>query len=156
SGIANSVSAGYEPWAGEIRSRHTGSLVSDRAGKATTFALLGLADRGDFFIEPGSEVYEGVVVGENPRQEDMDVNITKEKKLTNMRAASTDATETLSKHKNPALEEAMEFCALGECVAVAPAAIRVRQVLLPATARAKARSRARAGNQEPHRPPGDR
>ena len=120
SGIANSVSAGYEPWAGEIRARHTGSLVADRAGKATTFALLGLADRGDFFIEPGAEVYEGVVVGENPRSEDMDVNITKEKKLTNMRAASSDATETLSKHKSLSLEEAMEFCAVDECVEVAP------------------------------------
>ena len=147
SGIANSVSAGYEPWAGEIRARHTGSLVADRSGKATTFALLGLADRGDFFIEPGSEVYEGVVVGENPRSEDMDVNITKEKKLTNMRAASSDATETLSKHKNLSLEEAMEFCAGDECVEVAPEAIRVRKVLLTATERAKARSRSKARNQ---------
>ncbi len=144
SGIANSVSAGYEPWAGEIRARHTGSLVADRAGKATTFALLGLADRGDFFIEPGAEVYEGVVVGENPRSEDMDVNITKEKKLTNMRAASSDATETLSKHKSLTLEEAMEFCAVDECVEVAPEAIRVRKVLLTATERAKARSRSKA------------
>ena len=144
SGIANSVSAGYEPWAGEIRARHTGSLVADRSGKATTFALLGLADRGDFFIEPGAEVYEGVVVGENPRAEDMDVNITKEKKLTNMRAASSDATETLSKHRNLSLEEAMEFCAGDECVEVAPEAIRVRKVLLTATERAKARSRSKA------------
>ncbi|MDO8395090.1 MAG: translational GTPase TypA, partial [Dietzia sp.] len=88
-GIANSESAGYEPWVGEIRSRHTGSLVADRAGKATAFALLSLADRGDFFIEPGSEVYEGVVVGENPRSEDMDVNITKEKQQTNIRSATS-------------------------------------------------------------------
>ena len=144
SGIANSISAGYEPWAGEIRARHTGSLVADRAGKATTFALLGLADRGDFFIEPGAEVYEGVVVGENPRAEDMDVNITKEKKLTNMRAASSDATETLSKHRTLSLEEAMEFCAGDECVEVAPEAIRVRKVILTATERAKARSRSKA------------
>ncbi|KAA0919397.1 translational GTPase TypA [Dietzia sp. ANT_WB102] len=148
SGIANSESAGYEPWAGEIRARHTGSLVADRAGKATTFALLGLADRGDFFIEPGSEVYEGVVVGENPRAEDMDVNITKEKKLTNMRAASSDATETLSKHKNLTLEEAMEFCAVDECVEVAPDVIRVRKVLLTATERAKARSRSKTRDQQ--------
>ena len=144
SGIANSISAGYEPWAGEIRARHTGSLVADRAGKATTFALLGLADRGDFFIEPGAEVYEGVVVGENPRAEDMDVNITKEKKLTNMRAASSDATETLSKHRTLSLEEAIEFCAGDECVEVAPEAIRVRKVILTATERAKARSRSKA------------
>ena len=144
SGIANSVSAGYEPWVGEIRSRHTGSLVADRAGKATAFALLGLADRGDFFIEPGSEVYEGVVVGENPRSEDMDVNITKEKKLTNMRAASSDATETLAKARNLSLEEAMEFCAGDECVEVGPEAIRVRKVALTANERAKARSRSKA------------
>ncbi len=147
-GIANSEAAGYEPWAGEIRARHTGSLVADRAGKATTFALLGLADRGDFFIEPGSEVYEGVVVGENPRSEDMDVNITKEKKLTNMRAASSDTTETLSKHKNLTLEEAMEFCAVDECVEVAPEAIRVRKVLLTASERAKSRSRSKAREQQ--------
>jgi len=148
SGIANSVSAGYGPWAGEIRARHTGSLVADRAGKATTFALLGLADRGDFFIEPGAEVYEGVVVGENPRAEDMDVNITKEKKLTNMRAASADATETLSKHRSLTLEEAMEFCAVDECVEVGPDVIRVRKVLLTATERAKARSRGKARDKQ--------
>ncbi|HHX86427.1 MAG TPA: translational GTPase TypA [Actinomycetales bacterium] len=148
SGIANSVSAGYEPWAGEIRARHTGSLVADRAGKATTFALLGLADRGDFFIEPGAEVYEGVVVGENPRAEDMDVNITKEKKLTNMRSATADATETLSKARSLSLEEAMEFCAADECVEVAPEAIRVRKVLLTATERAKARSRSKSRDQQ--------
>ena len=147
-GIANSYSAGYEPWVGEIRSRHTGSLVADRAGKATAFALLGLADRGDFFIEPGSEVYEGVVVGENPRSEDMDVNITKEKKLTNMRAASSDATETLSKHKSLSLEEAMEFCAVDECVEVAPEVVRVRKVLLTANERAKARSRSKSRDQQ--------
>ncbi|MGF0130754.1 translational GTPase TypA [Dietzia cinnamea] len=148
SGIANSVSAGYEPWVGEIRSRHTGSLVADRAGKATAFALLGLADRGDFFIEPGSEVYEGVVVGENPRSEDMDVNITKEKKLTNMRSATSDATETLQKHRNLSLEEAMEFCAGDECVEVGPDAIRVRKVALTATERAKARSKAKSREQQ--------
>ena len=148
SGIANSFSAGYDSWAGEIRARHTGSLVADRPGKATTFALLGLADRGDFFIEPGSEVYEGVVVGENPRSEDMDVNITKEKKLTNMRAASSDATETLSKHKSLTLEEAMEFCAADECAEVAPEVIRVRKVLLTANERAKARSRSKSRDQQ--------
>ena len=142
-GIANSVSAGHEPWAGEIRARHTGSLVADRAGKATAFALLGLADRGDFFIEPGAEVYEGVVVGENPRSEDMDVNITKEKKLTNMRAASSDATETLAKSKSLTLEEAMEFCSGDECVEVGPDAIRTRKTILNASERARARSRAK-------------
>lgn len=147
-GIANSVSAGYEPWAGEIRSRHTGSLVADRAGKATAYALLQLADRGEFFIEPGAEVYEGVVVGENPRAEDMDVNITKEKKLTNMRSATADATETLSKHKTLSLEEAMEFCANDECVEVAPEAIRVRKTILNSSERARARSRAKSREQQ--------
>ncbi|MFN7244344.1 MAG: translational GTPase TypA, partial [Dietzia cercidiphylli] len=147
-GIANSESAGYEPWVGEIRSRHTGSLVADRAGKATAFALLSLADRGDFFIEPGSEVYEGVVVGENPRSEDMDVNITKEKKLTNMRAASSDTTETLQRARNLSLEEAMEFCAGDECVEVGPEAIRVRKVLLTANERAKARSKSKSREQQ--------
>ncbi|MBB1035964.1 translational GTPase TypA [Dietzia sp. CQ4] len=147
-GIANSESAGYEPWVGEIRSRHTGSLVADRAGKATAFALLSLADRGDFFIEPGSEVYEGVVVGENPRSEDMDVNITKEKKFTNMRAASSDTTETLQRARNLSLEEAMEFCAGDECVEVGPEAIRVRKVLLTANERAKARSKSKSREQQ--------
>ncbi|MET3860339.1 GTP-binding protein [Dietzia sp. 2505] len=147
-GIANSESAGYEPWVGEIRSRHTGSLVADRAGKATAFALLSLADRGDFFIEPGSEVYEGVVVGENPRSEDMDVNITKEKKLTNMRAASSDTTETLQRARNLSLEEAMEFCAGDECVEVGPEAIRVRKVLLTANERAKSRSKSKSREQQ--------
>ena len=147
-GIANSESAGYEPWVGEIRSRHTGSLVADRAGKATAFALLSLADRGDFFIEPGSEVYEGVVVGENPRSEDMDVNITKEKKLTNMRAASSDTTETLQRARNLTLEEAMEFCAGDECVEVGPDAIRVRKVLLTANERAKSRSKGKSREQQ--------
>ena len=146
SGIANSVSAGYEPWAGEIRARHTGSLVADRSGKATAFALLGLADRGDFFIEPGAEVYEGVVVGENPRSEDMDVNITKEKKLTNMRSASADTTVTLDKARSLTLDEAMEFCGADECVEVTPDGIRVRKLILNATERGRARSREKALN----------
>ena len=138
-GIANSVSAGYAPWAGEIRARHSGSLVADRAGQVTAYALLQLADRGDFFVTPGDAVYEGVVVGENPRPEDMDVNITKEKKLTNMRSSTADQTETLAKARTLSLEEAMEFCANDECVEVAPNAIRVRKVLLSAAARGRAR-----------------
>src|SRR5699024_8690908 len=133
-------------WAGEIRSRHTGSLVSDRAGKATTFALLGPADRGDFFIEPGSAAYAGVVGAVNRRREDMHANMTTEKRLTNMRAAPPEPTQTHGTHKNLSLEEAIEFCALDECVEVAPEAIRVRKVLLTATERAKARSRAKARN----------
>ena len=96
-GIANAVSHGYAPWAGEIRARHTGSLVSDRTGSVTPFAMIQLADRGTFFVEPGSDTYEGMVVGINPRAEDLDINVTKEKKLTNMRSATADATETLAK-----------------------------------------------------------
>lgn len=138
-GIANSVSAGYKLWAGDIRGRNSGSLVADRTGNVTAYALLQLADRGEFFVTPGDEVYEGVVVGENPRPEDMDVNITKEKKLTNMRAASADTTEVLQKARTLTLEEAMEFCSNDECVEVAPEAIRVRKVLLSAAARGRAR-----------------
>lgn len=96
-GIANSMSDGMDVWAGQIKSRATGSLVADRSGKITQFALMSLADRGNFFVEPGAEAYEGMVVGANNRDEDMDINITKEKKLTNMRAASADTTVTLAK-----------------------------------------------------------
>ena len=96
-GIANAVFHGYAPWAGEIRARHTGSLVSDRAGTVTPFAMIQLADRGTFFVEPGADTYEGMVVGINPRQEDLDINVTREKKLTNMRQSSADVMETLAK-----------------------------------------------------------
>ena len=94
-GIAHSLFEGHEPWFGELRTRHSGSLVADRAGKATPFAMMNLQERGTIFIEPGTEVYEGMLVGENSRSDDMDVNITKEKKMTNMRAASADTTENL-------------------------------------------------------------
>ncbi|MGI8310200.1 translational GTPase TypA [Saccharopolyspora hattusasensis] len=143
-GIANHVFEGYFPWVGELRTRHTGSLVADRAGSATTYALLQLADRGSFFVEPGNEVYEGMVVGENPRAEDLDVNITKEKKLTNMRSSTADELERLAKPRTLALEEALEFCSGDECVEVGPAAIRVRKLVLDGTTRARERSRAKA------------
>ena len=145
-GIANHYSAGYQPWAGEIKGRPTGSLVADRTGQVTAYALINLADRGQFFVEPGAEVYEGVVVGANNRDEDMDVNVTKEKKLTNMRAASADTTVTLAKAHEMSLEEAMEFCGYDECVEVAPDVIRVRKLVLNATERARARSREKARN----------
>ena len=106
--------------------------------------MVNLQERGVLFVEPGTEVYEGMIVGENSRADDMDVNITKEKKLTNMRSATSDATETLQKHRNLSLEEAMEFCAGDECVEVGPDAIRVRKVALTATERAKARSKAKS------------
>ncbi|OQQ34349.1 translational GTPase TypA [Prescottella equi] len=143
-GIANAVSHGYAPWAGEIRARHTGSLVSDRTGSVTPFAMIQLADRGTFFVEPGSDTYEGMVVGINPRAEDLDINVTKEKKLTNMRSATADATETLAKPIELTLEAAMEFCAADECVEVTPEVVRVRKLHLSQTDRARERSRAKS------------
>lgn len=143
-GIGNAVFDGYKPWAGEIRSRHTGSLVSDRSGTITPFALLQLADRGQFFVEPGQDTYEGMVVGVNPRPEDLDINVTREKKLTNMRSSTADVIETLAKPIELDLEQAMEFCGPDECVEVTPEVVRVRKVELDATARARSRARAKA------------
>ncbi|ADJ49734.1 GTP-binding protein TypA [Amycolatopsis mediterranei S699] len=143
-GIANHVFEGYFPWAGEIRTRHSGSLVADRTGPVTAYAMIQLADRGTFFVEPGAEVYEGMVVGENPRFEDLDINITKEKKLTNMRQSSADVMETLARPRKMGLEEALEFCSVDECVEVAPEVVRVRKVTLDINTRAKERSRAKS------------
>ena len=140
-GIANAVSEGYGPWAGEIRTRHNGSLVADRTGSITAYAMIQLADRGTFFVEPGADAYEGMVVGENPRAEDLDVNITREKKLTNMRSSTADVMETLARPRKLSLEEALEFCASDECVEVAPDVIRVRKVTLDANLRGRERSR---------------
>ncbi|KAA8969228.1 translational GTPase TypA [Mycobacterium sp.] len=142
-GIGHAVFDGYAPWAGAIRARHTGSLVSDRSGTVTAFALIALADRGQFFVEPGQDTYEGMVVGVNPRPEDLDVNVTREKKLTNMRSSTADVLETLAKPIRLDLEQAMEFCAPDECVEVTPEVVRVRKVELQATARARSRARAK-------------
>lgn len=142
-GIANAVFEGYQPWAGEIRARHTGSLVSDRAGTITPFALIQLADRGQFFVEPGQDTYQGMVVGINPRAEDLDINVTKEKKLTNMRSSTADVMETLARPIELDLEQAMEFCASDECVEVTPEVVRVRKVELDSTLRARSRARAK-------------
>ena len=142
-GIANSISDGLDVWAGEIKSRPTGSLVADRTGQITQYALMQLADRGNFFVEPGAEAYEGMVVGANNRDEDIDINITKEKKLTNMRSATADATVTLAKAHTLSLEEALEFCGNDECVEVAPDVLRVRKLELSATDRKRAASRAK-------------
>nr|WP_234456527.1 translational GTPase TypA [Corynebacterium macginleyi] len=142
-GIANSISDGIDVWAGEIKSRATGSLVADRTGQITQYALMQLADRGNFFVEPGAEAYEGMVVGANNRDEDIDINITKEKKLTNMRSATADATVTLAKAHTLSLEEALEFCGNDECVEVAPDVLRVRKLELSATDRRRAASRAK-------------
>lgn len=145
-GIANSYAIEQRPWAGEIKDRATGSLVADRSGQITAYALQQLADRGNFFVEPGTDAYEGMVVGANNRDEDMDINITREKKLTNMRAASADTTVTLAKAHVLSLDEAMEFCGQDECVEVTPDILRVRKVILNATERARARSREKALN----------
>ncbi|MCK7675714.1 translational GTPase TypA [Corynebacterium pygosceleis] len=145
-GIANHYSEGYKPWAGEIKGRASGSLVADRTGQITAYALQQLADRGSFFVEPGTQAYEGMVVGANNRDEDMDINITREKKLTNMRSANADATVTLAKARNLTLDEAMEFCGQDECVEVTPEIIRVRKTILNATERGRARSRDKQRN----------
>jgi GTP-binding protein len=144
-GIASSIANGYEPWAGPIEYRDKGSLMADRAGTATPFAMINLQERGTFFVQPGAEVYEGMIVGENSRADDMDVNITKEKKLTNMRAASSDSFEGLTPPKKLTLEECLEFAREDECVEITPEEIRIRKVILDANERNKAnRARARA------------
>jgi GTP-binding protein len=144
-GIASSISEGYEPWAGPIEYRTNGSMVADRSGVVTPFAMINLQERGSFFVQPTSEVYEGMIVGENSRADDMDVNITKEKKLTNMRAASSDSFENLTPPRTLTLEESLEFAREDECVEVTPESIRIRKLILDASERAKAnRSRAKA------------
>ncbi|WP_246836363.1 translational GTPase TypA [Nesterenkonia sp. NBAIMH1] len=140
-GIASSYAAGYEPWKGEIEYRLAGSLISDRSGTATPFAMINLQDRGMFFVEPTSEVYAGQVVGENSRADDMEINITKEKKLTNMRAASADSFEGLTPPAKLTLEESLEFANEDECVEVTPEAIRIRKVILDSSERMKASRR---------------
>ncbi|MGH3460296.1 MAG: translational GTPase TypA [Kribbellaceae bacterium] len=136
-GIAHHVFEGYEPWAGELRTRPNGSLVADRAGAATSYAMFNLQERGILFVAPTTEVYEGMIVGENSRSDDMDVNITKEKKLTNVRSSTGEELERLVPPKVLSLEQALEFCREDECVEVTPAAIRMRKVVLSQTDRAK-------------------
>ncbi|HEY2724407.1 MAG TPA: translational GTPase TypA [Pseudonocardiaceae bacterium] len=140
-GIAHHVFDGYRPWVGELRTRRSGSLVADRTGAVTGYALAQLADRGTFFVEPGAAVYSGMVVGENPRAEDMELNICREKKLTNMRSSTGDELERLARPRLLGLEEALEFCASDECVEVAPEVVRVRKVVMDASQRARQRSR---------------
>ncbi|MDO4792027.1 MAG: translational GTPase TypA [Buchananella hordeovulneris] len=144
-GIASSIAEGYEPWAGTIEHRNTGSLVADRAGAVTPYAMINLQERGSFFVKPTSLVYEGQVVGENSRNEDMDVNITKEKKLTNMRSSTADSFENLIPPRTLTLEECLEFAAEDECVEVTPEDVRIRKVVLDATERAKIAARKRRG-----------
>jgi GTP-binding protein len=131
----------WEPWFGELRTRPTGSLVADRRGQATGFAIENLQERGSLFIAPGDELYEGMVVGENSRREDLDVNASKPKKLTNMRASSADELIRLIPPRPLSLEQALEFIADDECVEVTPKGVRLRKVELNASKRASATSK---------------
>ena len=137
-GLLHHIFDRYEPWHGELRTRPTGSLVADRVGPTTGFALSNLQERGTMFVGPGTEVYEGMIVGENSRQDDMDVNPTKEKKLTNMRQSSSDVLVPLIPHKALSLEQALEFCREDECVEITPATVRIRKVLLTQVERSRA------------------
>ena len=146
-GISSSYSIEHEPWAGEIEYRTNGSLIADRAGVVTPYAMINLQERGTFFVEPTSEVYEGMIVGMNSRADDMEVNITKEKKLTNMRSSTADNFENLTPPKKLTLEECLEFAREDECVEVTPEAIRIRKVILDSNERVREfRRRARAND----------
>jgi GTP-binding protein len=140
-GIANAISHGYGDWAGTITTRTNGSIVADRAGVVTPFAIVNLQERMTFFVNPTEEVYEGMVIGENSRADDMDVNITKEKKLTNMRSSTADTFESMTPSRQLSLEECLEFAREDECVEVTPEVVRIRKVELDQTARARATSR---------------
>lgn len=140
-GIANAILHGYEPWAGAIVTRNNGSIVADRSGVVTPFAIIALQERMTFFVNPTEEVYEGMVIGENSRNDDMDVNITKEKKLTNMRQSTADNFESMTPSRQLTLEECLEFAREDECVEVTPEVVRIRKVELDANARARATSR---------------
>ena len=142
-GQLHHVFEGYEPWHGDLRTRPTGSLVADRQGVSTTFTLLTLQERGSLFVGPGEDVYEGMIVGENARAEDIDVNPTKEKKLTNMRESTSEQFTRLIPKRALVLEQALEFIREDECVEVTPSNVRLRKVLLPQQERAKAARRSR-------------
>ncbi|MEO3938230.1 translational GTPase TypA [Dermatophilaceae bacterium Soc4.6] len=143
-GIAHHVFEDYEPWFGTITTRTSGSLVSDRKGVVTAYAMVNLQERGVLFQEPTTEVYEGMIVGENSRADDMDVNITKEKKLTNVRASSSDNFEKIVPPRTLSLEQSLEFCREDECVEVTPEAVRIRKLVLDAGERARTSARARS------------
>jgi GTP-binding protein len=140
-GLLHHVFERYEPWHGELRTRPTGSLVADRRGVTSTYALFGLQERGSLFVGPGVEVYEGMIVGENSRADDMDVNPTKERKLTNVRSSSGEELERLVPARPLSLEQALEFCREDECVEVTPEAVRLRKVALSQHDREKLRAR---------------
>jgi len=146
-GLLHHVFDGYEAWHGELRTRPTGSLVSDRRGSVTSYALFSLQERGTIFVQPGTEVYEGMIVGENSRGEDMDVNAVREKKLTNIRSATADELERLIPPKLLNMEQALEFCREDECIEVTPATVRIRKVVLDQNERGRTASRAKKSNQ---------
>ena len=135
--VMNSLLEGWVEWQGEIPRRQTGVLVADRTGDTTAYALSHMEDRGELFVGPGTSVYEGMVVGENSRPDDMDVNVTKQKKLTNMRASTADEAIRLTPHRQLNLEQALEFIAQDELVEVTPQAIRLRKRTLTASQRTK-------------------
>jgi GTP-binding protein len=137
----------WEPWHGELRTRPTGSLVADRRGQATAFAIQSLQERGSLFVTPGDELYEGMIAGENSRENDLDVNAAKPKKLTNMRAASADELVRLIPARVLSLEQALDFIRGDEAVEVTPASIRLRKVELSASKRQTAASRAKRDRQ---------
>ena len=144
-GIAHHVFDGYEPWSGPLRMRPTGSLVADRAGTATPYAMFALQERGTLFVTPTTEVYEGMIVGENSRADDMDVNITKERKLTNVRQSAGEELERLVPPRQLSLEQALEFCAADECAEVTQSTVRLRKVVLDAKERGRQRARRARG-----------
>ncbi|MDH2427577.1 translational GTPase TypA [Sphaerisporangium sp. TRM90804] len=144
-GLVHHVFEAYEPWFGELRTRATGSLVADRSGSVTAFAMVNLQERGTLFVTPGTEVYEGMIIGENSRADDMDVNITKEKKLTNMRSSTSEETEKVIPPRSLSLEQALEFCREDECVEITTDHVRLRKVVLDAPSRARTTARAKRG-----------
>jgi GTP-binding protein len=142
-GVLHHIFDGWEPWHGELKTRRNGSMVADRRGLTTTFALMNLQERGTLIVGPGEDVYEGMVVGENARQEEMDVNPTKEKKLNNIRSSTAEEFERLTPVMNFSLEHALEFIAEDECVEVTPKVVRLRKVILPQAERGRLRGRLR-------------
>ena len=142
-GLLHHVFERYEPWQGEFRTRRSGSLVADRAGVTTAYSLMNIQERGELFIRPGVEVYEGMIIGENSRTEDIDVNPTKEKKLTNHRAASADELVRLAPPRPMSLEQALEFVTSDECVEVTPQSVRLRKTVLAASVRGRQRGHTR-------------
>jgi len=145
-GILHHIFDGWEPWHGELKTRRNGSMVADRRGITTTFALMNLQERGTMIVGPAEDVYEGMVIGENARQEEMDVNPTKEKKLNNIRSANAEEFERLTPVMNFSLEHALEFIGEDECVEVTPKVVRLRKVVLDQAIRGRTRSRARDQN----------